>query len=183
MAKPQDSLMAVCTCALFAVSSGTGEVRAIDLQEEVKWLREQNQVLQQAMKEQQAVIGTLTKKVDRLEGGGHAEDNEAPKKENGFGLNKIMISGEGGVGFFKSGSEGTFPHGDFRVDEAKLFLEAPIFEDVYFYSEVNLMSRQSWDLTVQLGECYLDFENLSKWWNRDGMVNLRLGRLDIPYGE
>ena len=39
------------------------------------------------------------------------------------------------------------------MDEAKLFVETPVFEDVYFYSEINLISRQSWDLTVQLGEC------------------------------
>jgi hypothetical protein len=135
------------------------------------------------MKHQQSVIDVLTKKVDRLEGGGTVEDNEAPKKGNGFGLNKVMISGEGGIGYFKTGSDGAFSKGDFRVDEAKLFVETPIFEGVYFFSEINLMSRQSWDLTVQLGECYLDFENISKLWNREGMLNLRLGRMDIPFGE
>src|SRR5437660_1192004 len=76
-----------------------------------------------------------------------------------------------------------FPKGDFRVDEAKLFVETPVFEDVYFYSEINLMRRESSDLTVQLGECYLDFENVSKLWNREGWMNLRVGRLDIPFGE
>jgi hypothetical protein len=183
MAKPRDSLAAVCACALFTFFSGTGGVWATDLQEEVKWLREQNELLQKSMKEQQQVIEALTKKVDRLEGSGRAEENEAPKKENNFGLNKVMISGAGGVGFFKTGSQGMFPHGEFRVDEAKLFLETPVFEEVYFFSEINLMSRQSFDLTVQLGECYLDFENLSKWWNQEGMLSLRAGRLDIPFGE
>src|SRR5438874_1344752 len=125
MAKPQDSRRAVCACALFAVLSGTGTLRAVDVQEEMKWLRQQNDALQQAMKQQQSVIEGLTKKVDRLEGNGRAEDNEAAKKENTFGLNKVMISGEGGVGFFKTGSEGMFPKGDFRVDEAKLFVETP----------------------------------------------------------
>jgi hypothetical protein len=183
MAKPQDSRKAVYACVLFAVFSGTGNAPAIDLQEEVRWLREQNELLQKSMKEQQSVIDALTKKVDRLESGDRNEGGEAPKAENGFGLNKVIISGEGGVGFFKTGSEGMFPKGDFRVDEAKLFLETPVFEDVYFYTEINLMQREFTDLNVKLGECYLDFENLSKWWNREGMLNLRLGRLDIPFGE
>src|SRR5262249_15937035 len=95
----------------------------------------------------------------------------------------IMISGEGGVGYFHTASQGTFPKGDFRVDEAKLFVETPVFQDIYFFSEINLMRRESSDLNVQLGECYLDFENISKLWNRDGIVNLRLGREDIPFGE
>src|SRR4051812_3236277 len=105
MAKPRNSLAAVCASVLFVLFSGTGEVWAIDLQEEVKWLREQNEMLQKSMKQQQSVIEGLTKKVDRLEGSGGIEESEAAKKENGFGLNKVVISGEGGVGFFKTGSE------------------------------------------------------------------------------
>ena len=184
MAKTQDSRRAVCACALFAILGVTGELQAIDLQEEVKWLRQQNEMLQQTMKQQQTLIDSLTRKVDHLEAGdGRTEETETPKKENGFGLNKVMISAEGGVGYFQSGSEGTFSKGDFRVDEAKLFVESPVFEDVYFYSEINLMRRESADLNVQLGECYLDFENISRLWHRDGMMSLRLGRLDIPFGE
>jgi len=184
MAKTQDSRRAVCASILFALFGATGELKAVDLQEEVKWLRQQNEALQQTMKQQQALIESLTRKVDHLEAGdGRADETEAVKKENSFGLNKVMISGEGGVGYFHSGSEGMFPKGDFRVDEAKLFVESPVFEDVYFYSEINLMRRESFDLNVQLGECYLDFENISKLWHRDGMMSLRLGRLDIPFGE
>src|SRR5678815_4327316 len=100
MAKPQDGLWAVCACTALVLSSGIGKVYAVDLQEEVKWLREQNKLLQEAMRQQQAVIKDLTKKVDRLDGSS-SEETEAAKKETGFGLNKVMISGEGGVGFFK----------------------------------------------------------------------------------
>src|SRR5438876_12356015 len=110
MAKPQDSLTAVCACALFATFGVTRELQAIDVQEEVKWLRQQNEILQQSMKQQQAVIESLTRKVDHLEAGdGRADGTETAKKQGGFGLNKVMISGEGGVGYFKSGSEGMFP--------------------------------------------------------------------------
>jgi hypothetical protein len=69
------------------------------------------------------------------------------------------------------------------VDEAKLFIEAPVMADVYFYTELNLMTRDAWDLSLQLGEAYLDFENISKLWKQDRMLNLRIGRLDIPFGE
>jgi hypothetical protein len=183
MAKPQDSRRAVCACALFAFFGGAGGLLATDLQDEVKWLRQQNEMLQQTMKQQQSLIDSLSRKVDQLDKTGRADEGETPKKENSFGLNKVVISGEGGVGYFQTGSQGIFPKGDFRVDEAKFFVETPVFQHVYFYSEINLMRRESTDVTVQLGECYLDFENISRLWNRDGMLNLRLGRLDIPFGE
>jgi len=38
-------------------------------------------------------------------------------------------------------------------------------------------------LSLQLGEIYLDVENLSKLWNCERMLNLRLGRMYIPFGE
>jgi len=183
MAKPENSLRAVYASALIALFSGTGALQAIDLQEEVKWLREQNEKLQQTMQEQQKLIDSLTHKVDGIQANGITENTEPAKKENSFGLNKVMISGEGGMGYFKTQSEGTFPKGDFRVDEAKLFVETPVYEDVYFFTEINLFQRQSFDLNLQLGECYLDFENISKLWGKDEMLNLRLGRLDIPFGE
>ena len=183
MAKPENSLRAVYASALLALLSGTRALHAIDLQEEVKWLREQNEKLQQAMKEQQKVIDSLTRKVDDIQGKGISETSEAPTKETSFGLNKVMISGEGGMGYFKTQSDGRFPNGDFRVDEAKLVVEAPVYENVYFFSEINLQIRESFDLTVQLGECYLDFENISRLWDKDEMLNLRLGRMYIPFGE
>src|SRR4051812_23600971 len=117
MAKPQDSRTAVCACALFAFLSATERLRADGLQDEVKWLRQQNEMLQQTMKQQQSLIDSLSRKVDQLEKSGHAEEPEARNTENSFGLNKVVISGEGGVGYFHTGSEGIFPKGDFRVDE------------------------------------------------------------------
>src|SRR2546422_109393 len=100
-----------------------------------------------------------------------------------FSFGQINISGEGGAAFFNSGSHGQFPNAEFRVDEAKLFVEAPIWKEVYFFSELNLATRESSDLEVLLGELYLDFENVSRLWNQDRMLNLRVGRMDIPFGE
>jgi len=98
-------------------------------------------------------------------------------------LGKVHLSGEGGVAFFHSGSKGPAPNSEFRVDEAKLFVEAPLWKDVYFFSEINVTTRETMDGYLQMGELYVDFENLSRFWNRDGWLNLRVGRIDIPFGE
>ncbi len=209
MDQPNQSRTVAYLCTLVFILGFGAQCEAAEAavtREEVSELRRQNELLQEQVKQQQTVIESLTRKVDKIE---QARATKAPQLEDseqgmkaaredaqagqevrsgsssstGFGLNKIMISGEGGVGFFASGSEGRFPNGDFRVDEAKLFIETPVFDDVYFFTEINLMQRESIDLNVQLGECYVDFENVSKLWNRDRMLNIRLGRVDIPFGE
>ena len=38
-------------------------------------------------------------------------------------------------------------------------------------------------LSVKLGEAYLDFENVSKLWHRENQLSIRLGRMDVPFGE
>src|SRR6185503_10565035 len=60
---------------------------------------------------------------------------------------------------------------------------AEIWNHVYFFSELNIVTREDDDFRLQAGEVYVDFENLSRWWNRDGQLNLRAGRFDIPFGE
>ena len=39
------------------------------------------------------------------------------------------------------------------------------------------------DEAVELGELYVDFEDVSKLWGQERLLNLRAGRLDIPFGE
>jgi len=87
------------------------------------------------------------------------------------------------VAFFETGSEGMFPNANFRVDEARLFVEAPVWDDVYFYSEIDLAQREYVGLDLELGELYLDFEDVSKLWGRDRLLNVRAGRFYIPFGE
>jgi hypothetical protein len=76
-----------------------------------------------------------------------------------------------------------FPNSEFRVDEAKLFVEASLREDIYFYSELNLLTRESDDEDFHIGELYVDFENVSKLWGQPEVLNVRGGRMDIPFGE
>jgi len=167
---------------------------------ETEWqlreLQQQNRALQEQLRQQQSLIESLARKVSDIQNADRQRSQETPRapvEDQASGmtsratgplsLGKINISGEGGVAFFETGKEGMFPHGEFRVDEARLFVEAPIWGDVYFFGELNLITREAPDLSLQLGELYLDVENVSQLWNRDRMLNLRVGRMYTPFGE
>ena len=159
-----------------------------ETQRQLQQLRQQNEALQQQMRRQAELIDELGRKVSTLE---TAKDNpaipsnneadNASRRASGFSLGKVHIGGEGAVGFFHSQPNGQYPNAEFRVDEAKLFVEAPILGDVYFFGEINVFTREQGTMTP--GELYLDAENLSRLWNKDRQLNLRLGRFDIPFGE
>jgi hypothetical protein len=158
-----------------------------DTQQQLLQLQRQNADLQEQLRRQQALIESLSHKVDEIQ---HNTDTatrgvaEAESKETkGFGFGKVVISGEGGAALFHSGSRGAFPNAEFRIDEAKLFIDAPVWGDVYFFSELNFASRELADVQVRLGELYVDFENISQLWGCDRMLNLRAGRMDTPFGE
>lgn len=172
-----------------AVFSCTAPLRADDtnLEEQVQLLREQNAILQQQLQKQSESLDSLTKKVSNLEAAnaGHKNpdsENSTPAK-SGLNLGNVNFSGEGGVAFFKTSPEGFAPQSDFRVDEARLFVEAPIWKEVYFYSDVDLATRENNNLNLQLGELYLDFQDVSQLWGRDDQFNVRAGRMNIPFGE
>src|SRR6185437_9548336 len=114
-----------------------------------------------------------------------AAETPAPEspKSSGFNFGKVHLSGEGGAGIFETGSEGQFPNAQFRVDEAKLFVDAAVWGDVYAFAEINLTTREEFDDNLHLGELYLDAEDISKLWGKIGQLNLRVGRMDIPFGE
>jgi hypothetical protein len=178
-----------CLVAAGLLFSSAGTLRADDanLAEQVRLLREQNALLQQQLQKQGTALDALTQKVQGLEAGNSARndstsDNATPTK-GGFNFGKVNLGAEGGIAFFNTGSEGFAPHSEFRVDEARLFLDAPVWEDVYFFGEINLATRENTDLNVQLGQLYLDFEDVSKLWGQDGQLNFRAGRIEVPFGE
>lgn len=158
-----------------------------NLTNEVRVLREQNAQLQQQLQKQNNALDALTKKVEGLEAAESARETAAGENPapagSGFNLGKINLSAEGGVAFFDTGTSGFAPHPEFRVDEARLFVEAPIWKEVYFYSDVDLATRENTDLQLYLGELYLEGEDISQLWGEDGQLNLRVGRLNIPFGE
>jgi hypothetical protein len=158
-----------------------------NLEKQIQLLQQQNAVLQQQLQKQNESLDSLTKKVQDLESASagkenSASENAAPSK-GGFNLGNVNLSGEGGIAFFKTGSDGFAPQSDFRVDEARLFVEAPIWNEVYFYGDVDLATRENNNLNLQLGELYLDFQDVSQLWGRDNQFNVRAGRINIPFGE
>jgi len=170
---------------LFAVAQPVFGADEPVTQEQFKQLQRQNELLEQQIRKQQQLIDSLTGKVAALEQQRPSESDSGPEpaKRTGFGFGNIHISGEGGIAFFRSESEGPAPNSEFRVDEAKLFIDAPLWKETYFFVELNLTTREDQDTFLQAGELYVDFENLSRLWNRDRQLNLRVGRLDIPFGE
>src|SRR5207245_2611436 len=115
-----------------------------ETKQQLQELRQQNQALKDQLLQQQVLIESLTRKVNQIQEQGEQRNREmeklenqakesepAPKSSSGFSLGKINISGEGGIAFFHTGPDGLFPNDEFLVDEAKLFVEAPIWNDVY----------------------------------------------------
>ncbi len=167
-----------------------------DLKEQLRLLQQQNQLLQQQLEKQQTVIESLTKKVNEIQDTGSQSRRDIERLENEMtssgsssssglssALSKVAISGEAGFAFFHSGSEGQYPNSQFKVDEARIFLDAPVWNHVYFYSELQLAYREGQDLDSYLGECYVDAENISDAWGQDALLNARIGRLYTPFGE
>ncbi len=197
MTKVRRTSQALGLLALLSCAASVAAAKAADApvsREEFQQLQQQNQQLQQQMQQQQQLIDQLTHKVSELEGPKPAPETAPDTTSDGtatgtsagasFHLGRVDISGEGGLGFFESGSQGQTPNSEFHVDEARIFVEAPVWDDVYFYTEMNLATRDENDLALRYGELYLDFEDISKLWSgSEGLLNMRVGRFYIPFGE
>ncbi|MEI6084579.1 MAG: hypothetical protein WCS70_09790 [Verrucomicrobiota bacterium] len=141
-------------------------------------LREIVRQLQHQVAEQQRVINSLTEKIQHLDA--------VPPSEPTHGISigkRVVLSGEAGIAFFSGDKDSQYPHAEFRIDEAKVFLDALVMDNVYFFAELNLTQRESGDNSVDIGELYLDVENISRFWHHDNQLSLRAGRMDIPFGE
>jgi hypothetical protein len=96
---------------------------------------------------------------------------------------EIRISGEAGLGLFNSGVRGQYPNAEFRLDEARVFIDAAVWKNAYLFSEIDLRTREATDDNVYAGELYAGFENIAGQWGADDLLNLRVGRFYIPFGE
>jgi hypothetical protein len=174
----------IFTILFFALSS-----RAEDTNEEVQIqaLQRQNAILEQQVEKQDQAIESLTQKVGELEATNAAQENVAentpPPAPTGYNLGNVNVSAEGGVAFFNTDRNGFSSDNDLRVDEARLFVEAPVWKEVYFQGELDLATREYPTLSAQLGELYLDAQDLSELWGQDAQLNLRAGRMYLPFGE
>ncbi|MBI5774348.1 MAG: hypothetical protein HZA89_11465 [Verrucomicrobia bacterium] len=157
---------------------------------EFQQLREQNRRLEEQVKRQQELIDQLSVRFSEFQRQGRPapppdadKDGKPPADHKGGFLDQLHIGGEIGLGLFHTGNKGAYAKSPFRVDEAKLFLEAPIWENVYLYTELDLIIREADTEFFKLGEVYLDAEDLSRLWGRERQLNLRFGRFYIPFGE
>jgi hypothetical protein len=179
---------AVALCIVFIAAR---PAFCADTEDRLKQLEQQNNALQQKLQQQQTLIDDLARKLSQLDKSSEAApalDDSAAKR--GYGLGQVRVSGEGGVGIFHTSNLGRYNHADFRVDEAKLFIEAPLWENyVFAFAELDLVTRERQtipppaDENFHLGEIYVDFEGVSRLWNKPGMLGLRVGRIDLPFGE
>jgi hypothetical protein len=167
-----------------------------EMREELRQLREQNAALEGALHKQQGMIEDLTRKVSEIQASASKTEREpetqddakhdagmVARSDSPFSFGRLNISGEGGVAFLHTGRDGMFPQNTFRVDEARLFVEAPVINNVYFFGELNLATREEPDIQARLGELYLDIENVSELWQKDHILNVRAGRMYVPFGE
>jgi len=99
------------------------------------------------------------------------------------GNKRLILSGHASVAFVDGQRRGRFPNSEFRVDDARLYLEAQIRRGTYLFGELILTQRESNDENFHLGEYYVEFENAMGSLVADRLVNLRLGRLAIPFGD
>lgn len=152
-------------------------------EEEVRLLREQNQTLQEQLKNQQRVIQKLQEKVDRLDSRSEEAGAASPATESRAAGSGIRLAAEISTAFFHGRSGTLFPNSEFRIDDARVSLEAPILNDVYFYGEMELLTRESADDAFHLGEFYVEFEELARSWGEKDLLNVRVGRVNIPFGE
>jgi hypothetical protein len=159
-----------------------------NVEQQIQMLERQNAVLEQKLEKQNESIESLNEKVQELESTNGqppapSPQNNMPAPLTGYNFGNVNLSAEGGIAFFNTGPEGFSPDSEFRVDEARLFVEAPIWKEVYFQGEADFATRENTDLTVKVGELYLDWQDLSDLWGRDGQLNVRFGRMYIPFGE
>lgn len=188
---------ALRVCIILLLGGLTGfSASETNIEDRLHALEEQNQVLQSQLRQQQDTIESLSRDLVSIRAANSNQQSEMEQvkadlnhpsepaaSDSHLKLGNVHISGEGGLAFFNTGSQGFAPNSEFRVDEARIFLESPIWDEVYFFGEADLATRENTDFNVKLGELYLDWEDISRIWGHDRQLNLRVGRMNIPFGE
>ena len=148
---------------------------ALGADADMKDLAEQNRLLAEQVRAQQKQIDELRSRLD------HMNEPEAPAAVAETGR-QLRLSGELGVAYFDTGSNGWAPNAEFRVDDAKIFVEAPIWKNVYLFGGLEITTREANDEYFHVGELYVDVEDLWRL-DRNHTLSLRAGRMNLPFGE
>lgn len=175
--------------ALALALSCTAPLRAVVTDEQFALLVEENRALRSMLVAQQAQLDELRQRLDAGSGPAApraAEAAQAPRPpvpEPDRNDSHLRFSGEASVVWLDGQRDGAYPNSEFRVDDAFLRLDAQVTPGLYFFGELELSKHTAYDDTFHLGEAYIEFENLVRPWNADRLINVRVGRMDIPYGE
>src|SRR5258705_12391066 len=86
--------------------------------------------------------------------------SSAVKSRDASGERGARISAETGLAYFQTGRNGQFPVAGFRADDPTITVEAPVGRNTYFYTELKLLPRETNDERFQIGELYVDFEDV-----------------------
>lgn len=193
---PALSLTARAVCLLLCAPLLVLAQDAAPSAAEVRALIDQNRRLQQQVEAQQRTIDALSASVADLKradakqeqalqslregSAGAASENVVARDRS----HEIRLTGEAGLAFFNTGPAGMFPKAEFRADDPRLMVEAPVWKDVYLYGELDLLTRETNVDSFQLGEFYVEFEGISRLWGASpDVLTLRAGRVAVPFGE
>ncbi len=146
-----------------------------DQQRQLATLRTRVEQLEQTSTRRDAVVTDLRDRIAATPASAVAE--RAPANQ------KLRLSGDASAAFFAGQRDNQFPNDEFRIDEATLRLEAEAARDVYLYGELQLTTRETRDESPHLGEFYLEFEDVGGTSTPPRLFNVRLGRVDVPFGE
>jgi hypothetical protein len=162
----------------FAASSLVLATSAFAADADVKELVEQNRQLVEQVRAQQKQIDELRHRLDRIDE--PAAPVQLPATESG---RSIRLSGEASIGYFDGGKNSWAPTSEFRVDDARLFVEASVWKNVFFYGALEITTREANDEYFHVGELYVDFEDLWRGDRNHNSLSLRAGRMNLPFGE
>lgn len=158
-----------------------------DLLRQVEELRNDNAALRGRLSDQERKLESVMTELDELRTaarsnstGPTAGSDRAPVTS---GPARVILSGQGAVGLFSTGSAGSHPNTEFTLDELRLDVDAMVTDNVYAFVELNFATREATDLYAEPGEAYIDFEGVSRLWGNERQLSLRAGRLDVPFGE
>ena len=179
---------------LFVLSCQLSGQDLAKILDRIEAIEKQNKLLIQQVGDQQAIIENLRKQLSGInETSDRQNEHIVELQETAFDIpsdssrqslgNSIHISGEAGVVFRAGEANTNFPNEEFRVDEARLFIEAQIADKTYIFSELELFSRETINSDLEIGELYIEFEEVLAIADWDRAVNFRMGRLNIPFGE
>lgn len=180
----------VCLLLTLASAGAASDVEVRELIEQNRRLQEQVKVQQRTIEELSGQMAEVRRASERHEtalrglqeqtGTGAASNAAAPRSES---RSEVRVAAELGIAYFKTASDGQFPSGSFRADDPVISIEAPVGRRTYFYTELKLLPRDTNVEAFELGELYVDFEDVLGPLGHPGLLNVRAGRLNIPFGE